>query len=108
MDSAAVYGQAWSKEMADSGDKECANNQKLRLQNPDLISEINDNVFYAPEVGDSINPSMFVDKINVPVFLSGAWQDEQTGGHFPAFIDKFTGTPHMYTTLVNGLHTESL
>jgi hypothetical protein len=108
MDSAAIYGQEWSKKMADSGDKECADNQKLRLQNPDLISEINDNVFYEPEVGDIINPSMFVDKINVPVFLSGAWQDEQTGGHFPAFIDKFTGTPHMYTTLVNGLHTESL
>ena len=108
MDSAAVYGQEWSKKMADSGDTICADNQKLRLQNPDLISEINDNVFYAPEVGDIINPSMFVDKINVPVFLAGAWQDEQTGGHFPAFIDKFTGSPHMYTTLVNGLHTESL
>ena len=108
MDSAAVYGQEWSKKMADSGDTVCADNQKLRLQNPDLISEINDNVFYEPEVGDIINPSMFVDKINVPVFLSGAWQDEQTGGHFPAFIDKFTGSPHMYTTLLNGLHTESL
>lgn len=108
MDSAAIYGQGWSKDMADSGDSECANNQRMRLQNPDLISEINDNEYYVPELLDSINPSMFVDKINVPVFLAGAWQDEQTGGHFPGFLDKFTGSPHLYATLVNGLHTESL
>ena len=37
----------------------------------------------------------FVDKIDVPVFLAGAWQDEQTGGHFPAFLDQFTSSPHV-------------
>ncbi len=108
MDSAAIYGQDWSKKMADSGDKICADNQKLRLQNPDLVSEIDANQYYSSEVGDEINPSLLVGKINVPVFLAGAWQDEQTGGHFPAFINKFTSSPHVYTTLVNGLHTESL
>ncbi len=24
------------------------------------------------------------------MFLAGAWQDEQTGGHFPAMLDDFT------------------
>jgi hypothetical protein len=44
----------------------------------------------------------------VPVFIAGAWQDEQTGGHFPAMLDKFTSSPHLYVTLMNGLHTEAL
>lgn len=108
MESAAVYGQSWSKTRADDGDEVCADNQKLRLQNPDLVSEIDANPFYSADVGDEINPSLLVGKINVPVFLAGAWQDEQTGGHFPAFLDKFDNAPQLYVTLLNGLHTESL
>ena len=46
--------------------------------------------------------------IEVPVFLAGAWQDEQTGGHFANMLDGFTGTDHFYASLTNGLHTESL
>ena len=107
-ESAAVYGQGWSKDMADSGDDRCADNQLLRLQNPDLLQEIEDNPFYSPEVGDSIAPISFVDRIEVPVFIAGAWQDEQTGGHFPVMLDRFTGAPELYVTLVNGVHTESL
>ena len=34
----------------------------------------------------------------MPVFLAGAWQDEQTGGHFPAMLDQFTSSPHLYAT----------
>ncbi len=108
MDSAAPYGQGWTKTRADAGDTVCADNQKMRLQNPDLVGEIDDNKFYANPLGDSLAPITFVDKIEVPVFLAGAWQDEQTGGHFPAMLDKFTSSPHLYVTLVNGLHTESL
>ena len=42
------------------------------------------------------------------MLLAGAWQDEQTGGHFATMLDQFTGTDHFYATLVNGLHTESI
>ena len=108
MDQAKPFGQTWTKERADNGDTTCADNQKLRLQNPDLVKEIDDNPYYSPELGDSLAPITFVNKINVPVFLAGAWQDEQTGGHFPAMLDKFTSSPHVYVTLMNGLHTESL
>jgi uncharacterized protein len=108
IDQARPYGQAWTKKRADAGDTMCADNQKLRLQNPDLLKEIEDNPYYAKDVGDALSPIMFVDKIKVPVFIAGAWQDEQTGGHFPAMLDKFTGSPHVYITLMNGLHTESL
>src|SRR6266542_929616 len=96
----------WTR--ADGGDTRCADNQKLRLQNPDLAAEIDATPYYPKALGDSLAPITFVDKIDVPVFLAGAWQDEQTGGHFPAMLDKFTSARHLYVTLVNGLHTESL
>jgi predicted acyl esterase len=108
MNEAKPFGQAWTKRRADEGDEICADNQLLRLQNPDLTAEIDANPYYTAEVGDEINPSLFVPRIEVPVFMAGAWQDEQTGGHFPALIDDFTSAPHLYVTMVNGLHTESL
>ena len=108
MDDAAPYGEAWTKDQADGGDDRCADNQVLRLQNPDLVAEIDDNPYYSNPLGDSLSPTTFVDRINVPVFIAGAWQDEQTGGHFPAMLPKFTSAPHVYVTLVNGLHTEAL
>ena len=108
VDQSKPFGQEWTKARADAGDTMCADNQKLRLQNPDLVHEIDDNPFYANPLGDSLAPVTFVDQIEVPVFLAGAWQDEQTGGHFPAMLPEFTGSPNVYVTLTNGLHTESL
>jgi uncharacterized protein len=108
VDQSKPFGQEWTKARADAGDTMCADNQKLRLQNPDLVQEIDDNPFYSNPLGDSLAPITFVDKIDVPVFLAGAWQDEQTGGHFPTMLPNFTSAPHVYVTLTNGLHTESL
>jgi predicted acyl esterase len=108
VEEARPFGQAWTKQRADGGDETCAANQNLRLQNPDMLAEVRANPFYEDTLGDAIAPSTFVDRINVPVFLAGAWQDEQTGGHFPAMLDDFTGSPHVYATLMNGLHTESI
>ena len=105
---AQPFGQAWTKKRADAGDTVCADNQEARSGNQDLTKEIGDNPFYNPAVADALNPSLLVGKINVPVFLAGAWQDEQTGGHFPAILDKFTSSPHVYATMSNGLHTEAL
>ncbi|MEY4173460.1 MAG: hypothetical protein RI900_625 [Actinomycetota bacterium] len=108
VESARPFGQGWTKQRADEGDQRCADNQLLRLQNPDLLKEIEENPFYSNPLGDSLAPATFVDRIQVPVFIAGAWQDEQTGGHFPAMLPNFTGSPHVYVTLTNGLHTESL
>ena len=85
----------------------CAN-QDLRLQNPDTVSLVRDYPFYDPAIGDELAPRLFVDQIEVPTFLAGAWQDEQTGGRFSTMLDEFTGTDHFYASLVNGLHTESI
>jgi len=108
VDSSKPYGQGWTKDRADGGDARCADNQLLRLQNPDLVAEIDENPFYTSELGDPLAPATFVDRIEVPVFIAGAWQDEQTGGHFANMLPNFTGSPHVYITLTNGLHTESL
>jgi hypothetical protein len=45
-------------------DDECAANQHVRLQNPDLVDEIRDNEFYDPSVGDEISPRLFVDTVS--------------------------------------------
>jgi predicted acyl esterase len=50
-----------------------------------------------------------VHNINVPVFLAGGWQDEQTGPYFATMMDKFTGNGgKSFFTVVNGNHTEPL
>ena len=104
----AFRGQAWTVDRIDAGDATCAANQDLRLQNPDLVSATEAAKFYDPAVYDATAPALFVDQIDVPVLLAGAWQDEQTGGHFADMLENFTGTDHFYATLTNGLHTESI
>jgi predicted acyl esterase len=101
-------GQEWAVDRIAAGDTVCEANQRLRLQNPDLLDEIAANPYWTDEVAGEIAPRLFVDRITVPTFVAGAWQDEQTGGHFATMLDRFTGTDHLYATLVNGLHTESI
>ncbi len=105
---ATVGGQGWSQQRIDEGDQVCIDNQKLKGQASDLFQQIEDNPFYTDEVAAPLSPATFVDKINVPVFLAGAWQDEQTGGYFPTMIDRFTGTENAHFTMTNGGHTDSL
>lgn len=101
-------GQGWVTDQITSGDEVCAANQSERLQNPDVVGEIRENPYYTTELGDELAPRTFVNQINVPTFMAGAWQDEQTGGRFPVMIPEFTGTDHLYVSLLNGLHTESI
>jgi len=105
---ATVGGQGWSRKRMDEGDEICIANQKLKEQAPDIFQQIADNPFYTEEVAAPLSPSTFVDQIDVPVFLAGAWQDEQTGGYFPTMLDKFTGTDNAHFTMTNGGHTDSL
>ncbi len=104
---AAPYGQGWEQGRVDAGDTTCAANQLLRLQNPDPLQLIEDNPFYVPALHDPVAPHLFADRITAPTFIAGAWQDEQTGGHFPEMIDDL-GSAHVYAHLVNGAHIEAL
>lgn len=108
IEQARPNGQQWSVDQIEAGDETCEANQRLRLQNPDLLQEILATPFWTDDTAGEIAPRLFVDRITVPTFVAGAWQDEQTGGHFATMLDRFTGTDHLYVTLMNGLHTESI
>ena len=101
-------GQAWAADRIAAGDEICADNQLLRLQNVDQTAVILDNPYWTEATSGDVAPRLFVDEITVPTFVAGAWQDEQTGGHFATMLDGFTGTDAFSATLTNGLHTESI
>ena len=50
----------------------------------------------------------FVHDIDVPVFLAGSWQDEETGSHFADMLGNFSPDIPVKVTLMNGLHQDSL
>jgi len=103
-----AYGQAWVEREVADGDTVCDANQLLRSQNTDLAELSAANLFYDPATIDALSPRTFVDRIDVPVFLAGAWQDEQTGGRFATMLDNFTSTPVLKVHLYNGAHADSL
>ncbi|MCR9165588.1 MAG: CocE/NonD family hydrolase [Nannocystaceae bacterium] len=103
---AAPYGQGWEQDVVDGGDPYCADNQLLHGQAVDIIAKAYENPFYEPEVADPLNLNLRSPNIEVPVFLTGQWQDEQTGPGFASILDKFTGSPTVRMTVLNGVHPD--
>ncbi len=106
LDGADPYGKGWEQGLVDGGDTVCEENQLLHSQKVDLIAKAFENEYYDPVIADPLAPATFVDTIDIPVFLSGAWQDEQTGPHFGTMLDKFTGDGVKRFTLFNGVHPD--
>ncbi|HET9992761.1 MAG TPA: CocE/NonD family hydrolase, partial [Kofleriaceae bacterium] len=79
---AKPFGQGWEQAQVDGGDKVCDDNQLLHDQYVDNVAAARAVKFYDPAQHDRYNPTTFVDKIDVPVFLASAWEDEQTGPYF--------------------------
>jgi len=109
----------WVVSRISSGDETCAANMLLRGQNVDLLDQIeqhpNPSTLLDPEFGydfpegsDSLAPAEFVDRITARVFIAGAWQDEQTGGHWPVMLDRFAPDTFVRVVGQNGVHTEAL
>ncbi|MDB4994712.1 MAG: Cocaine esterase [Myxococcaceae bacterium] len=107
LDRAEPYGQGWEKARVDAGDKVCAENQLLHGQKIDNMAVARKQEFYDPAIADPLNPEKFVDRIGVPVFLAGAWQDEQTGPFFTTLLDRFKHSPLLRATLYNGVHVDA-
>lgn len=104
---ATALGQGWSRDRIEAGDIICEANQLLRTHNPDLIDTIRESPFtdaLTMERSALTNAS----KIEVPVFLAGAWQDEQTGSRWPALINEMTNAPIVRAIMYNGLHLDSI
>ncbi|MBK9034851.1 MAG: CocE/NonD family hydrolase [Myxococcales bacterium] len=104
---AKPYGQGWEQSQVDKGDTVCAENQLLHGQYIDNVEQARQISYYVPAEHDRFNLATFVDKINVPVFLASAWQDEQTGPYFFTMLDKFTSSPALRMTVYNGVHIDA-
>jgi uncharacterized protein len=106
LDKAEPYGHGWIQDVVDAGDVVCEEHQLLHSQKLDAIAKALENPYYSDEVAKPLDPSSFVHEVDVPVFLTGQWQDEQTGPHFPALFDKFTSAPVRRFTATNGVHMD--
>jgi uncharacterized protein len=102
---AAANGQDWTEARIAAGDTRCADHQRLRKQNIDFESFFHLLEFY-PRDAESRSLPGLVGDIDVPVFLTGAWQDEQTGAAFAQMLDRFTASPHARFTMWNGRHPD--
>jgi hypothetical protein len=107
LNKAAPYGQGWEQKRVDGGDTICAENQLLHSQRVDVIEEAKNNQYYTDEVAGPLDPTSFVHEIDVPVFLAGAWEDEQTGPFFFTLLDQFKSSPLTRFTVYNGVHPDS-
>ncbi|HEX6310498.1 MAG TPA: CocE/NonD family hydrolase [Acidimicrobiia bacterium] len=102
------YGQGWEQARVAGGDETCAENQELRSTNIDPYALLEETEYVVPEWFEDRVLWDMVDQIEVPVFLAGAWQDEQTGGHFPEMLGNFRDDIPMKVTIANGAHIDSL
>lgn len=107
LDKARPYGQGWEQGRVDEGDTVCEENQLMHSQRVDNVQQARDTPFYLPELIDPLNPEKWVGDIEVPVFLAGAWQDEQTGPFFGVLLDRFDNAPQMRITVQNGVHIDA-
>ena len=106
LEKAKPLGQGWEQEVIDGGDTICADNQKLRGQNVDAVAKAQSTKYYQADIADPVNPALFADTINVPVFMTGAWQDEQTGPRFANLWNKLTSAPITKLFGFNGAHAD--
>ena len=91
-DAQSLGGQGWELALAAAGDAVAADNLKLRGQDVDFEVFARCLEFY-PAEAEQRRIRLEVPRIKVPVFLTGAWQDEQTGSRFALMLDCFTSAP---------------
>lgn len=115
-------GQPWAREMSTNGDpnvsdpalreeqkQRCLRNQEMRLQTRDYNRIIEENPYRTPSLFDSRSPGAWLKNVNVPVFMVGAFQDEQTGGHWTEAIQNLPkSNQDVWVTMQNGVHVDSL
>ncbi len=105
---APAAGQGYAKALIAGGDTTCLANQDLHGQAQDLNALLNQASHRDPSLYDQRSPAAWAAKTQVPVFLSGAFQDEQTGGQWPAIVSALSSDPNVWVTMINGTHTDSL
>lgn len=98
-------GQAWDQRRIDAGDAVAARNSQIRSQNFDFeqFGRASDS-FQALQRSRDLAEQ--IARIEVPVYLTGAWQDEQTGSRFAHMLEGFDNSPEQRYILFNGHHPD--
>ncbi len=108
MPASATEGQPWAWAEIQTGDKTCLANQQFHGQAQNIDAILAGSPSRTPSLYDLRSPVKWAPKINVPVFMVGALQDEQTGPQWPALIGALSKDKHVYATVQNGVHGDSL
>ena len=105
---ASLGGQPWAQAEIATGDTVCAANQALHLQAESVTSLLGPGIERSPLLYDQRSPAVWATHIKVPVFLVGSLQDEQTGPQWTNLIPALKNDVHVFATLDNGLHIDSM
>jgi predicted acyl esterase len=98
-------GQGWTLDRINAGDTLCEANQSLRDQSVGFEAFVR-SLQFRPKDADARDLSKLVSSIDAPVFLTGAWQDEQTGPRFATMLENFSGAGKKRFVLFNGHHPD--
>ncbi len=101
-------GQPYARALVEAGDVHCRRNQRLRLQTQDAVAMQERTPHRAPKLFRDRSAARWMSRIQVPTFLVGSFQDEQTGGHFASSLGRLAANPRVWFTLQNGVHADSL
>ena len=102
---AQAGGSSWVTKRIDEGDRTCAAHLREREQNIDF-SQFGRSLVRRPPLADGRDLYELVHRIDVPVYLTGAWQDEQTGPQFADMLGNFDAAPLTRFTMFNGRHPD--
>jgi predicted acyl esterase len=101
----AASGASWVVDQIAMGDTTCEENVRLSAQNIDFETFLR-GLERRPEAAGDRDLNHLVEQIEAPVFLGGAWQDEQTGALFGGLTDRFAGSRATRLLLTNGRHPD--
>lgn len=101
----APSGQGWTGKRIRAGDTTCEANQAIRTQSIPFEKFVS-SLQRRPADADSRDLSKLVREIQAPVFLTSAWQDEQTGPRFAGMLNYFDRSPSKHFYVFNGHHPD--
>jgi predicted acyl esterase len=105
---ASLGGQSWAQAEIATGDTTCLNNQALHLQSESLNTLLGPGLERTPSLYDQRSPAVWATHIDVPVFVVGSLQDEQTGPQWANLISALAKDKTVFATMDNGLHIDSM
>ncbi|MCL4413472.1 MAG: CocE/NonD family hydrolase [Actinobacteria bacterium] len=101
-------GAAYAKALIAEGNRQCLANQALHLETRNVYGLFKGGAYRSPGLYDVRSPTTWAKKIQVPVFLVGALQDEETGPQWPAMISALSRDKNVWVSMINGTHFDSL